>query len=87
MKSLNTLVALLGGMAIGAAIGILFAPAKGEDTRSQIIEALQKRGINLSREEMNKLVDEIIAQIKKGKEKFNQVVSPDKEATQAEELV
>ena len=87
MKSLNTLVALLGGMAIGAAIGILFAPAKGEDSRSQIIEALQKRGINLSREEMNKLVDEIIAQIKKGKEKFNQVVSPDKEATQTEELV
>ena len=87
MKSLNTLVALLGGMAIGAAIGILFAPAKGDDTRSQIIEALQKRGINLSREEMNKLVDEIIAQIKKGKEKFNQVVSPDKEATQTEELV
>ena len=87
MKSLNTLVALLGGMAIGAAIGILFAPAKGEDTRSQIIEALQKRGINLSREAMNKLVDEIIAQIKKGKEKFNQVVSPDKEATQTEELV
>ena len=87
MKRLNTLVALLGGMAIGAAIGILFAPAKGEDTRSQIIEALQKRGINLSREEMNKLVDEIIAQIKKGKEKFNQVVSPDKEATQTEELV
>ena len=87
MKSLNTLVALLGGMAIGAAIGILFAPAKGEDTRSQIIEALQKRGINLSREEMNKLVDEIIAQIKKGKEKFNQVVSPDRETTQTEELV
>ena len=87
MKSLNTLVALLGGMAIGAAIGILFAPAKGEDTRSQIVEALQKRGINLSREEMNKLVDEIIAQIKKGKEKFNQVVSPDKETTQTEELV
>ena len=87
MKSLNTLVALLGGMAIGAAIGILFAPAKGEDTRSQIIEALQKRGINLNREEMNKLVDEIIAKIKKGKEKFNQVVSPDKEATQTEELV
>ena len=87
MKSLNTLVALLGGMAIGAAIGILFAPAKGEDTRSQIIEALQKRGINLSREEMNKLVDEIIAQIKKGKEKFNQVASPDTEATQTEELV
>ena len=87
MKSLNTLVALLGGMAIGAAIGILFAPAKGEDTRSQIIEALQTRGINLSREEMNKLVDEIIAQIKKGKEKFNQVVSPDKETTQTEELV
>lgn len=86
MKSLNTLAALLGGMAIGAAIGILFAPAKGEDTRTKIIETLQKRGINLSREEMNKLVDEIIAQFKKGKEKLNQVVSPDNDTTQTEEL-
>ena len=45
-------------------MGILFAPEKGEDTRSKIAEALRKRGIRLNRNEMEDLVDEIASEIK-----------------------
>lgn len=64
MKGLNVLAAFLGGAAVGAAIGILFAPDKGEDTRHKIAEILRKKGIRLNREEMNNLVDEIASEMK-----------------------
>ncbi len=64
MKALNVLAAFLGGAAVGAAIGILFAPEKGEDTRNRIAEALRKKGIRLNRREMDELVDEIASEIK-----------------------
>ena len=64
MKGLNVLAAFLGGAAVGAAIGILFAPEKGEDTRHKIAEILRKKGIRLNRNEMENLVDEIAAEIK-----------------------
>ena len=62
MKGLNVLAAFLGGAAVGAAIGILFAPEKGEDTRHKIAEILRKKGIRLNRNEMENLVDEIAAE-------------------------
>ena len=64
MKGLSILAAFLGGVAVGAACGILFAPEKGEDTRARINEALQKRGIRLDRKQMNDLVDDIADELK-----------------------
>ncbi len=36
MKTNNIAIGILGGIAAGAILGILFAPAKGKDTRKQI---------------------------------------------------
>ena len=59
MKGLNVLLAFLSGAVIGTAVGLLFAPEKGEDTRTKIAEILRKKGIRLSKVEMENLIDEI----------------------------
>ena len=58
-NALATTVAFVGGALIGAAAGLLLAPEKGEDQRKKIKEALDKRGIKLSKEEFNKFVNDI----------------------------
>lgn len=68
MKALDFLAAFVGGAAIGAACGLLFAPEKGSDLREKIAEALRKRGIRLNRREMTDLVDEIAEELQTAKE-------------------
>ena len=64
MKALNIVAEFLGGMDLGAAAGLLFAPEKGEDTRKKIADILREKGIRLNRQEMNDLVDQIAAEVK-----------------------
>ena len=64
MKCASLLAGFLTGAAIDAALGILFAPEKGEDTRSKINEVLRENGIKLSREDMENLVNKIAAKLK-----------------------
>ncbi len=59
MKAINYLLAFIGGAAVGAAAGILFAPEKGADTRAMIVENLRKRGIKLSKKELEDLASDI----------------------------
>jgi len=63
MKSLGYIGAFLGGAIAGAALGILIAPEKGQDTRVKITDTiedfLKKHTINLSRKEVGDLVDDI----------------------------
>lgn len=68
MKVLNFMAAFIGGAALGMAAGLLFAPEKGTETRDKIAEALRKRGIKLSRKEMDSLTDEIAEEIKSNDE-------------------
>ncbi|MEE1223013.1 MAG: YtxH domain-containing protein [Bacteroidaceae bacterium] len=68
MKAINYLLAFIGGAAVGATAGLLFAPEKGTDLRNKITESLRKRGIRLSKVEMSDLVDEIAEQFEKDKQ-------------------
>lgn len=63
MKGLDILLAFIGGAAVGAACGILFAPEKGDETRSRIAEIIRKRGIKLSGKELENLVDDIAEEL------------------------
>jgi len=48
-------VALLAGLAAGAALGILFAPDKGSDTRDKLSESLKNLGESIKETAANEI--------------------------------
>lgn len=62
MKNSNVLLGVLGGVAVGAALGILFAPAKGSETRKKIAD----KGSDLKdnfKDSLTKLSDKISSSV------------------------
>lgn len=64
MSKTDTLLAFLGGAALGAIIALLFSPAKGEDNRARISEVLRDNGINLDRENIDRLISALEERLK-----------------------
>lgn len=64
MKGLTMFAAVIGGATIGFGLGLLFAPAKGKETRAKIAEKLKERGLKLNKKEMECLVDDITNELK-----------------------
>ena len=70
----KVVVALLAGLAAGAALGILFAPEKGTETRDKLSESLKQLGDSIRETAANeidslmglkdKVVDNIKSKIK-----------------------
>lgn len=68
MKNFSIFLAVLGGAAIGAAAGLLFAPEKGSKTRENIKRYLREKGLCTgSEDKLDELVDEITTELQRKK--------------------
>jgi gas vesicle protein len=58
MQTNKTIIGILGAAAVGAVLGILFAPDKGENTRKRIIKKTSETGGEL-KEKLDQLKESI----------------------------
>ncbi|MBR1631315.1 MAG: YtxH domain-containing protein [Paludibacteraceae bacterium] len=73
MKTEN-FIALIGGLAAGIAIGFLFAPDKGSETRQKIVDNLRKRGIYMDRERLDEFVNKVKTRFLNGKRTIEEAI-------------
>ena len=72
MSSKKILVGVVSGVAIGALLGMLFAPKKGSETREKINKLAGEFG-NLAKEKFNELLDGIIEKFEGTKDEVSEL--------------
>ena len=91
MKSTQTLIGIgiLGSVAVGAALGILFAPDKGSNTRNKFIKKSADKAddlkekaesvVNAAADKYNSLVNKGKETLEKGAQNYENIKSINKE--------
>lgn len=76
MKADKTIIGILGGVAIGAVLGILMAPDKGTNTRKKIIKKS-----NAAADDLKETLDKISNSLS---EKYNSLISKQEDIIEKE---
>lgn len=64
MKGLDLVLAAVGGAVVGAAVALLFAPQKGEDTRETIKNFIKDHFPGIKNDKLDRLAEQISEEIK-----------------------
>lgn len=67
MKGLDLVLAAVGGAVVGAAVALLFAPQKGEDTRETIKDFIKDHFPGIKTDKLDRLAEQISEEIKEVK--------------------
>lgn len=64
MKTFNVLLAVAGGVAVGTALGVLFAPRSGKDSRDALRDYIKAKCPGMKEARLNALAEKISEEIR-----------------------
>ena len=67
MSKVNVVIGAMAGLAVGALLGVLFAPERGEDTRKKLSKT-SKETTDVIKDKFNELIDDLASHFEMVKE-------------------